>query len=203
VPVSLRNPGLLGAFEQLVNNYARPRYGEIDPTVLMTVTFPLLFGAMFGDIGQGLVLALFGGVLAAGRVKALKGMAELGKVVVTCGLSAALFGFLYGSFFGFEGEHLPLKSVLGRFIVIEPIHQILEILGIAVGAGLVLLSLGLILNLYNALRARDLPRFIFDPNGLVGLVLYWSLLGYAATKALPAFPVPSTCSGRRSSEASA
>ena len=49
VPVSLENAGMFGAFQTLVTTYARPRYEEIDPTVLMTITFPLLFGAMFGD----------------------------------------------------------------------------------------------------------------------------------------------------------
>jgi V/A-type H+-transporting ATPase subunit I len=189
VPVSLRNPGLLGAFEQLVNTYARPRYEEVDPTVLMTITFPLLFGAMFGDIGQGLVLAVLGGVLAAGIIPGAKGMAQLGKVVVACGLSGTVFGFLYGSFFGFEGEHLPFKHVLARFIVIEPIHQILEILGIAIATGVVLLSLGFLLNIYNALRARDWARLFFDPNGVTGVLLYWSLVGFAASKALPSFPI--------------
>ena len=57
VPVALRNPGLLGAFETLVNTYSRPRYEEIDPTALIAITFPLLYGAMFGDVGHGLVLA--------------------------------------------------------------------------------------------------------------------------------------------------
>ena len=64
VPVSLRNPGFLSPFELLVNTYARPRYEEIDPTVLIAITFPLLYGAMFGDVGQGLVLAAFGWLLS-------------------------------------------------------------------------------------------------------------------------------------------
>jgi len=192
VPVSLRNPGLLGAFEQLVNTYARPRYEEVDPTVLMTITFPLLFGAMFGDIGQGLVLASLGLLIASRKIAALSGMAQLGKVIATCGLSATLFGFAYGSFFGFEGEHLPFPEILGRFVVIEPIHQIVEILSIAVGGGIVLLSVGFLLNLYNAVRARDWGRFFFDPNGIVGLLLYWSLLGLAASLLLPGFPVAPT-----------
>jgi len=192
VPVSLRNPGLLGAFEQLVNTYARPRYEEVDPTVLMTFTFPLLFGAMFGDIGQGFVLALLGWLVSSGMIASLKSAAPLGRIVMTCGFSATVFGFLYGSFFGFEGEHLPFPELLGRFVVIEPIHQILQILGLAVGAGVVLLSFGFLLNLFNAFRARDWARFFFDPNGVVGIVLYWSLLGFAASSLLPSFPVPSS-----------
>jgi V/A-type H+-transporting ATPase subunit I len=64
VPVALRNPGILSPFELLVNTYARPRYEEIDPTALIAVTFPLLYGAMFGDVGHGLVLAAVGWFLS-------------------------------------------------------------------------------------------------------------------------------------------
>ncbi len=54
-------------FELLVNTYARPRYEEIDPTILIAITFPLLYGAMFGDVGHGLVLAAIGWFLSAGQ----------------------------------------------------------------------------------------------------------------------------------------
>ena len=64
VPVALRNPGILSPFELLVNTYARPRYEEIDPTALIAITFPLLYGAMFGDVGHGLVLAAIGWFLS-------------------------------------------------------------------------------------------------------------------------------------------
>ncbi len=54
MPVSLQNPRLLRPFQNLVTTYARPQYNEIDPTILIAITFPLLFGAMFGDVGHGL-----------------------------------------------------------------------------------------------------------------------------------------------------
>jgi V/A-type H+-transporting ATPase subunit I len=182
VPVSLYAPGLLGAFEMLVNTYATPRYEEIDPTILIVVTFPLLFGAMFGDVGHGLVLALLGVLLASKRVKALRSMAGLGTIVVACGLVATAFGFLYGSIFGFENV-LPV-------LWLSPSHDMLQILGVAIGAGAVILSVGYLLNLYNAYRAKDWARLFFDPNGVVGLLLYWSLLGVVGTFIIPNFPIP-------------
>jgi V/A-type H+-transporting ATPase subunit I len=182
VPVALQNPGLLGSFQQLVTTYARPRYEEIDPTLLITVTFPLLFGAMFGDVGHGLLLALFGGLLASRRISALRGMAGLGSIVAVCGLVATAFGFLYGSIFG-------LENVIPA-LWIRPMENITQILGIAIGGGIVILSLGFLLNLYNASRAQAWGRFLFDPNGLVGLALFWSLLGIAAEAFIPNFPVP-------------
>ena len=60
VPVLLKNRGLFGAFQPLVTTYGKPRYEEVDPTILLAITFPLLFGAMFGDVGHGLILALLG-----------------------------------------------------------------------------------------------------------------------------------------------
>ncbi len=189
VPVSLHAPGILGAFEMLVNTYATPRYEEVDPTLLTAFTFPLLYGAMFGDVGHGLVLALFGWLLASRKVKALQSMASLGMLIVVCGLAAMLFGFLYGSLFGKE-EILPGIPFFKQFILLRPLDNPILILGIAVGSGVVILSLGYLLNLYNAWRARDWARFFFDHRGLVGLLFYWSVIGLAVAVVVPGFPVP-------------
>lgn len=167
VPVALQNPGFLTPFELLVNTYARPRYEEIDPTVLIAVTFPLLYGAMFGDVGHGLVLAAIGWFLSK--------RSSLGGLLVACGLSGTIFGFLYGSIFGFE-EVLPHHPFFGRFFWMSPIHDVLGILQVAIGAGIVLLITAHVVNLYNAARSRDWGRFFFDSNGLAGLVLYLSFL---------------------------
>ena len=167
VPVALQNPGFLGAFETLVNTYSRPRYEEIDPTVLIAITFPLLYGAMFGDVGHGLVLAAIGLFLSRKTV--------LGNLLVACGLSGTIFGFLFGSIFGFE-DILPHHPFFGRFFWISPIHDVLGILQIAIGTGIVILIAAHLLNMYNAARARDWGRFFFDSNGLAGLILYLSFL---------------------------
>jgi V/A-type H+-transporting ATPase subunit I len=151
-----------------VNTYARPRYEEIDPTALIAITFPLLYGAMFGDVGHGLVLAAIGWFLSR--------RSTLGGLLVACGLSGMIFGFIYGSVFGFE-EVLPH--------LLKPSENILQILGMAIGAGIVLLIVAILLNLYNAFRARDWGRFFFDSNGLAGLILYLSflvILGNVASK---------------------
>jgi len=172
VPVALDNPGILRAFQQLVTNYGSPCYGEIDPTLLVTLTFPLLFGAMFGDVGHGLVLALLGGLLASRKLRALRGLAELGSLIATCGLVATVFGFLYGSIFGLE-DVLPA-------LWLRPLQNIMQILMATVGFGTVLLSVGFITNIINAWIARDWGRMLFAHNGIAGFVLYWSLIGLAA-----------------------
>jgi V/A-type H+-transporting ATPase subunit I len=183
IPVVLSNPNFLKPFQQLVTTYARPRYTEIDPTLLIALTFPLLFGAMFGDVGHGLLLSLLGGLLVSRKVRALRGMAGLGGLIVICGLAAMLFGFLYGSLFGSE-------SILPA-LWMRPMGNITQILMIAIGGGVVLLSIGFILGMLNAGIAHDWSRLFFDHNGLAGFVLYWSLIGLLASSFTNILPVPS------------
>jgi V/A-type H+-transporting ATPase subunit I len=183
VPVALANPGILHAFQQLVTTYGRPRYAEIDPTFLLTLTFPLLFGAMFGDVGHGLVLVLVGGLLASRKVRALRGLASLGTVIAVCGLVAIAFGFLYGSVFG-------LDNILPA-LWIRPMANIMQILIITIAAGVVLLSIAFLIGILNAWMVRDWGRLLFGHNGIAGLVLYWSLLGLVAGAFAKRFPIPS------------
>jgi V/A-type H+-transporting ATPase subunit I len=182
VPILLKNPSFLGSFQMLVTTYGQPRYNELDPTLLLAVMFPLIFGTMFGDVGQGLVLAFLGGLLASKKVKALNSMSSLGGLLIACGGAAMVFGFLYGSIFGFE-------TVINA-LWMRPIDNILTILEITIGAGLVVLSLGFLLGIYNAIMARDWAHLFFDHYGIAGLVLYWSLLAFGAGAFLVKLPIP-------------
>jgi len=180
VPVALSNNRFLRPFQMLVNTYARPLYGELDPTLLMAVTFPLLYGAMFGDLGQGLVLLVLG-LLIHYKIFA-KGLQSLGLLIMYCGASAAVFGYLYGSIFGFEGE--AIETYLHFHfepLWISPIENILSILGIAIDAGIILLLGAFLLSIFNNIRSKEWAHLIFGHTGLVALVFYicfLSFLGY-------------------------
>jgi V/A-type H+-transporting ATPase subunit I len=173
IPVALNNPSFLRPFQGLVTNYGQPRYGELDPTPILALTFPLVFGIMFGDIGHGVLLALVGLLLSSRRVRLLRGLAGLGPVLIACGIAATVFGFLYGSIFG-------LETVLDA-VWIRPLENILDILIATIAIGALLLSLGIVYNIANAALARRWGEMLFARNGLAGLVFYWSLLGLAAT----------------------
>jgi V/A-type H+-transporting ATPase subunit I len=186
VPVALSNNPLLRPFQMLVTTYARPRYGELDPTYLVAITFPILFGAMFGDIGQGLVLAVLGWLMSAGRIKALKSMSSLGGLIMICGLSATVFGFLYGSVFGFEEEFLGIEI---HPLWISPIHNILQILMVAIGAGVVLLLIAFLLSILNGFLSRNWGHMLFGHTGIAGFLLYVSFLGLLGSLLLK-WPIP-------------
>lgn len=182
VPVALKNPKILSSFQGFVTNYARPLYNEVDPTFLLAIFFPFLFGAMFGDVGQGLLLTLLGLLLASRKVKALNALASLGGVVTGCGIAATIFGFLYGSVFGFE-DILPA-------LVFRPRDNILTTLALAIGIGVVLLSIGFLLNIFNAWTIKNWGHMLFEPHGIAGLLLYWSLIGLAIEVMLGKYIIP-------------
>ena len=175
VPVALTTNKWLRPIQMLVTTYGRPSYGELDPTWLMAITFPLLFGAMFGDLGQGLVLLLAGLLIDRGII--MKGMQSLGLLIAYCGASAAIFGYLYGSIFLFEG-HL-IEEYLGFHFEapwISPINEILPVLSLAIDAGIVILLLSFLLGIFNNIRARDWPHLVFGHTGIVMLLFYIAFL---------------------------
>ena len=161
VPTLLRSPAWLRPFEGLVSIFGLPGYRELNPTWIAAVAFLLMYGMMFGDLGHGLLLALAGLGLARRNRTA-------GLLVSSAGVSGALFGLLYGTAFG---SHLidPLW--------LQPLGDIQALLIAAVVGGVVLLNLGFALNLISLLRVKDWRHLLLHKNGLLGIVLYWTLLG--------------------------
>ena len=99
-PTALKNPALAKPFELLTKSYAVPKYSEIDPTVIMSIFFPIFFGFMLGDIGYGIVILALGLWLST-KFKT-EGWQALLKVLNYSAISTIVFGFVYGEFFGFE-----------------------------------------------------------------------------------------------------
>jgi V/A-type H+-transporting ATPase subunit I len=174
VPVALQQSRFLRPFQLLVTTYARPRYGELDPTWLIALTFPLLFGAMFGDVGHGVLLALFGILISARKIKFLNSLASLGGLITACGILSTIFGFLYGSMFGFE-------NILSA-IWLRPGKDPLQILMVAVGAGIILLTLGFLIGIFNLIISQDWPHLLFGHSGIAGISFYLSLLSLVAVR---------------------
>ncbi|EKD88899.1 MAG: hypothetical protein ACD_34C00282G0002 [uncultured bacterium] len=182
VPIALNNPKLLRPFQMLVSNYAEPKYGELDPTPLVAILFPLLFGAMFGDVGHGLIITLFGFLGMTKKLKFMKGLGGLNPIIFACGIMSTIFGFLYGSILGYE-HVIPA-------LWMHPAEDIMTILIITVVAGVFVLSIGYLLNIFNLFKMKDWPNLIFSKNGIAGLWLYWSLIGTGLALAMPAYGLP-------------
>lgn len=173
-PTKLRNCRLFQPFEMFVDMYGTPSYNEIDPTPFLGITYTLLFGIMFGDLGQGLVIALLGALLWR-----FKGMA-LGRIMTRIGISAACFGTLYGSVFGMEHLLDPLYiNVLGLkekpIEVMNPL-TINNLLLFAVGLGIALIIISMSINIIIGLKNKDFEKAVFSNNGVAGMVFYVAVL---------------------------
>ncbi|MDF2674527.1 MAG: ATPase [Clostridiales bacterium] len=162
-PTCLKNNYLTRPFEAVVKLYGIPSYNELDPTVFLGISYMLLFGAMFGDVGQGLVLFIIGEILSRKNHRP-----NLGGVFARLGLSSMFFGLMYGSLFGYE-DIIPA-------LLIRPMEGINETLVGAIVFGVVLTSIGYAFNLINCYKKKDVENGIFSKNGLVGMCFFWLLL---------------------------
>jgi V/A-type H+-transporting ATPase subunit I len=164
-PVKLKNNALFSPYEPYVSVYGLPSYNEIDPTPFMAITYTVLFGIMFGDVGQGAVLAIAGFLIWK-----LKGF-WLGRIGCYMGISSVIFGFVYGSVFG--SEHL-----LPGFKVLEGDGSRV-ILQYSIYLSLIIIACVMVFNIVNGIRQKDRVKVIFGSNGLAGLVFYFAFMGLA------------------------
>ena len=158
VPVKHR---LLQPFALLVKQYGTPRYGEIDPTFLFTITFLLMFGTMFGDVGHGAVLALLAWIFR-------KPLGRFYLYGVLAGLSSVVFGFLFGSVFGYK-ELLPA-------LWMSPLYDPILMLQLALGWGVFFITLACGLTIYNRFAIKEPMAAVFGAHGVVNLLFYLGLV---------------------------
>lgn len=182
-PVRLMNIHLFKPFELIVRTMGMPANSEIDPTPLAAVTFVLIFGLMFGDLGQGLVLAAAGFILksVAGK-KDREDLSQAGGILIACGICAAFCGVLYGSLF--SSEHLIPA------LWIRPAENIMRLFSVTVLLGAVIIVVGLCVNIINALVNGDYSEALLEKKGLAVLILYCAIVlmavRYAANRQAPA-----------------
>lgn len=176
-PVMLKNNRLFRPFEMFVKMYGLPSADGIDPTPVVAITYMLVYGIMFGDVGQGLCITALGLLLT--RFTKVK----LAPIMTRIGISAALFGVLYGSVFGNEEIITPffkipqLYTLLGYDSPPENIFQISGILLIgAMLVGVTLVMLSMLLNMIVCIKMGDAENGLFGASGLTGFIFYTALI---------------------------
>ena len=166
-PTFLKNNWFFRPFESLVNMYGVPMHNEADPTLFFGLAYMFLFGAMFGDLGQGALIALAGLLLQKKLGPSFAG------ILTRIGLGSMFFGFFYDSVFGYE--HV-ISKVIPLPIYFRPIENINQTLIIAIGVGILMMFISFIYSIVNKLRLGDIEEGVFGKNGINGLVLMSALL---------------------------
>ena len=184
VPVKLRNNVITRPFEMFTKMYGLPVYGGFDPTPYVAITYMLMFGIMFGDVGQGLLISLLGLILTK------KTKNSLAPVMTRLGIFSALFGCVYGSVFGIETLIKPIFhreniwfgicDMMGNLGIPHHPSSIFQaataVLIFALFIGIVLILISMILNTIKNFKAKKLGEALFDVNGIAGIILYASLI---------------------------
>ncbi|MCI5775845.1 MAG: ATPase [Aerococcus sp.] len=185
-PTKLKNNVLFRPFEMITEMYGSPNYNEWDPTALVALTYSILFGAMFGDFGHGVLLLMLG--ILGYLIPKLK----LAKLFVPVGLSSMIFGLLYGSIFGFEtiipaiwlrpAEHMtniPFFGTLNTVFIVSVVF------------GMFLLLASMFINVCERLKQGDTFEAIFNKNGLMGMIFYGGIV-FLAIFYMARRPIPGT-----------
>ena len=171
-PTKLKNPKVFRPFEMYVKMYGLPAYNELDPTMFVALTYAFIFGAMFGDVGQGLVL-LLGGLFLYKK----KGM-DLAAIIASAGVFSTFFGFMYGSFFVFEDtliKNIWLKPK-EAMMTLPVIGQMNTVFVVAIVFGMFLILTAMILHIIVCVRNHDAEGTWFDTNGVAGFLFYGFLV---------------------------
>ena len=153
VPVEYHNPSFAKPTQMLMDVYSRPKYTEIDPTLTLSIVFPLFFGLILGDVGYGLILL----AMCFGLRKFMKGVegSQLLIVLRNASISSIFFGLLFGEFLGFA---LPWRPVIFSRHLNIGAHsaghgpQIPELMILAIWIGLLHITLGRVLGMINHAR---------------------------------------------------
>ncbi|MDA4130223.1 MAG: hypothetical protein OK457_05595 [Thaumarchaeota archaeon] len=148
---------IVSAHEAVTLTSGAPVYGEVDPTSILTFTFPIFYGMMFGDVGHGLLMVLVGSVI---YVRGTFDLKKWGILLLIAGISATIWGSIAGELFGFE---LPQFLSLGPLLHLAPLKAELSFnsttvfffIKLAIYIGVIDLYAGMLIALFNKFRAKD------------------------------------------------
>ncbi|NLA93159.1 MAG: ATPase [Spirochaetales bacterium] len=182
VPSAVKEIPLLRPFQRIVDNYDTVEYGTINPTPFVAISYMAMFGLMFADAGQGLIiflLGLLGTRYWRNRKPLKKGLIDPGlyQLFIFLGISSIITGALFGSYFGYP--LLPPLWFNYHAVVEGEIiggRTIFSILGITIYFGVIIIFMGLILNWINLIRKRAYLELVMSKNGvLAGWMFGWGV----------------------------
>jgi V/A-type H+-transporting ATPase subunit I len=147
-PILLENPKILKPFESFVRSYGFPQYGFLDPTFFVALALPIFFGFMMSDVIYGVFLLIISLLLK--RFLRNKTTEWLSNVAIFCSVFTILFGIIFGSYAGFGFQP----------IWINPQKKPITMLVTAISIGILQVNIGIILNIINGIKNRDLKKLL-------------------------------------------
>jgi len=174
-PALVHNGPLVAPYNAITMMYGAPGRNDIDPNPFVALFYFLFFGSMFGDLGYGLLLSVITAVILLIK-RPQGGTRQLIALFCMGGISAALWGLLFNSFFG-----LNLPAFMMHRTLIDPLgNDATFFFALSLYLGVIQITVGNLLNFINQLRLKQylvgcfkaLPNFIM----FVGLILAFPAL---------------------------
>ncbi len=171
-PSLIKAPGWTNPLQSVINNFGVPDYRETNPLVFMIFTFPIMYGLMFGDFGEGPLLLLLGVALL--RIKKrggslgdfLQPFVNGAELIVMLGIGTTIFGLIFGDFFGFETGTLfkfgPIFSPLEGQVTVGSV-SVPTYMVVTLAFGVFHLLFGMALGAFNKIRNMEFREAFFGP----------------------------------------
>ena len=184
VPVEIKpKKGIMNSFRAALGLWGMPLYGQIDPTTILAISFPFIFGMIVGDAGYGLLMVIFCMVLRK-KMPGSIGVQNITGVLLPAGIMTIIFGCFYFEFFGnLAHEYIPfLKNIhpieLGSgfsipFLRTES-NMMTTLLFLAIGVGVFEVAAGLVIGIINSKRGGH-KKHIFEKGGIL-LIIFAAIL---------------------------
>lgn len=180
VPTLMENTSFMEPFQIITEAQGTPGGHEVDPTPLISFVFPIFFGMMFGDLGHGVILTLFALLI---RQRSTGNLRKWGNIFLAAGISASVFGVIFGEVFGFS---------LHRYIPIPPLIEIVQrplganptldpggveaVLVISILIGIAHLTTALGLDAYQSIKGHETVELATEK--LPAIAMYISGIGF-------------------------
>ncbi|MCZ7393929.1 MAG: V-type ATP synthase subunit I [Candidatus Methanoperedens sp.] len=182
IPIELENPLAARPFELLIDTFATPKYREIDPSILIFITFPLFYAIMLGDVGYGIIVAALA-IVIKNKFKT-GGLNALALILFLCAVFSVIFGVIYGEFFGFplfnvvvkgELEHgifgIAGPTIAGIHIPVQRFESVQPLLLITFLLGIMHVLLGLVIGFRNITIEHGLKHAIYEKGSWMAILI--------------------------------
>jgi len=171
-PTLIRAPIWTRPLQSVIDNFGIPGYSETNPLLFMIVTFPVMYGLMFGDFGEGPLILLLGLFLWRTKKKG-KSLGDFfqpfvngAELIVMLAIGITIFGLVFGDFFGFESSTVfgfkpifsPLQGEVSVGSVTVPRYMVFTL-----AFGVFHLLFGMSLGVYNLIRRSEWKEAFFGP----------------------------------------
>ncbi len=182
IPIELENPAPARPFELLIDTFATPKYREIDPSILIFITFPLFYAIMLGDVGYGIIVAALA-IVIKNKFKT-GGLNALALILFLSAVLSVILGIIYGEFFGFPLFNVEVKgelehgilgiagpAIAGIHIPVHRFESVQPLLLITFIIGILHVFLGLVIGFRNIAIEHGLKHAVYEKGSWMAILI--------------------------------